>query len=188
MQMQQFIDLVNEDIERLYAAAIQYNNHAAMIEGAKWMGYASDLLEHAKDDFGQAQELSDKVQYYGGVPSVNVHQIKLSPDPKVMIQIDLDIQKESVQRYRERLQQAISLSLGAMADIYQGMVTHEEEHHNTTKNFLGDEATGTPLEYDGNTAPAFQGGEIVTGDPEVAEQLNLLKEARELRKFAYGSH
>lgn len=178
MTMQDLLAKMNEDVAHLYAAAIQYNQHAALLDGRDWVELAEDLLEHAKDDFEQAQELSGHVAFLGGVPTTQVAEIKVSEDSLSMALIDWDTQKESVARYKERLPQLLVLQQYAMAQYYQNLLLHEEEHLNTLEMIIGkDNLPG---------GKSHQPVEGPVGDP-LDGQMVLIKRAWDERKQLYGS-
>lgn len=132
----EIIDLMNQDISKLYRAVIQYNNHIALIKGAEWMGYVEDLKGHAADDASQALFLCEKVAYYGGIPTVSIDTPLTAEDSRAMVELDEQIQREAVETYNERVNYCKENNLIALVDFYQGLATHEEEHHNTTLSYL----------------------------------------------------
>ena len=131
------IEYINEDIQGLYTAVIQYNNHAALIEGAEWMAYVTDLQQHTQDDAGQATLLADKVAYYGGVPTLKINDPKTAKTSREMIEQDEQLQRKNASIYRSRVEFCKSIGESAMEHIYLKIAEHEEEHHNTTLSFLG---------------------------------------------------
>ena len=135
--LKDLIEKMNEDIQALYTAVIQYNNHAALIEGAEWMGYVEDLKQHIQDDSGQATELADKVAYYGGVPTLKIGVPKTAKESRTMIEQDEAIQRKNVETYAKRVKFCESIGETAMMHFYLKLSEHEEEHHNTTLSFLG---------------------------------------------------
>jgi bacterioferritin (cytochrome b1) len=139
LDKQVLVDLIKKDIANLYKAAIQYNTHAAMIKGAHWEGYVKDLSGHAGDDFYQAQLLSEKLEYhfeecpYQEVPPTDSCVGKSSLQ---MIEDDLNLQTKAEASYKERIYQLMESGYPALANEYQKMLSHEEEHKNTTESFL----------------------------------------------------
>lgn len=132
----ELIKFMNEDITNLYRAVIQYNNHAALIKGAEWMGYIQELQDHALDDMAQAVVLCDKVVYYGGEPSTAVSQVSTAKSTEEMVKLDEQIQKEAVETYRKRAKYCEDCNLPALVKLYQDMAEHEEDHHNITLSYL----------------------------------------------------
>lgn len=130
------IELLNEDIRGLYKAVVQYNRHAAMITGPEYQGYVEDLKNHAIDDMAQAVELCDKVVYYGGKPAVTVPEVDVAESAKAMIKLDEQLQSGNVETYKSRVEFCRENNYPAMEAFYMELVKHEEEHHNTTQNYL----------------------------------------------------
>ena len=140
------IDLINLDISHLYSAAIQYNNHAAMIKGAVWMSYAQDIKNHAHDDFYQAQELSERITLLGGCPTVQVAPVKTAESSLEMVEQDMSIQLESIDRLKKRIEQLMDAEEFGFVEIYQEILKHEQGHLLTTEAALGDKLPAEEVE------------------------------------------
>lgn len=132
-----FIEDLNGDLSREYAAAIQYIQHAAMVTGAQYMTIAEEMLVHADEEIAHAKELSDKINYLGGVPTVVVSPIKLSNDSAEMVAQDKEGEEEAIQRYRERIKQAESMGDFATKKMLMSILGDEEEHRNDLMVALG---------------------------------------------------
>jgi bacterioferritin len=164
---------INDDISHLYAAAIQYNNHAALLEGPPWASMVEDLKGHAHDDFGQAQELSGRVKDLGGSPTTEVSEVKVSSTSSEMIEIDRATQKASVARYKERLPELLVLQEYGLAKYYQELIVHEEEHLSKLETLMGPKQ---PPEVSDEGIPE-----------EYLPHIQMLRKARNARKELYIS-
>lgn len=135
---QVLIDGLNGDLSREYSAAIQYIQHAAVMTGAQYMKIAEEMLVHADEEIGHAKEISDKINYLGGVPTIEVAPIKTSPDPLVMIAQDKAGEEEAIQRYKERIKQAKEAGEGGTKIMLMEILADEEEHRNDLMVALGE--------------------------------------------------
>lgn len=135
---QVLIDGLNGDLSREYSAAIQYIQHAAVMTGAQYMKIAEEMLVHADEEIGHAKEISDKINYLGGVPTVEVAPIKTSLDPRVMIAQNKASEEEAIQRYKERIKQAEEAGEGGTKKMLMEILADEEEHRNDLLVALGE--------------------------------------------------
>ncbi|HHY93149.1 MAG TPA: ferritin-like domain-containing protein, partial [Firmicutes bacterium] len=89
LTLEQIIWLLNLDLSWEYAALIQYIQHAAMLTGPEYVAVMDEELQHAQQEHDHAVQLSDQIQYLGGVPTVQVQQTLTSLDNVEMLRQDL---------------------------------------------------------------------------------------------------
>ena len=136
---QQLIDNLNEDLKLEYSAALQYIQHAASMQGAQFDAIKEHLSEHADQEIEHAKTLSDRINYMGGVPvaTPNMDEIKLSADPRYMLALNLSAERTAVLRYKERIEQAVSLREYGLVQLLQEILEEEEEHEDDLVTSLG---------------------------------------------------
>jgi len=134
---QALIDGLNGDLAREYAAAIQYIQHAAMMTGAQYMKITEEMLVHADEEIEHAKQISDRINYLGGVPTVEVVPMKTSSDSAEMIVQDKEFEEEAIRRYKERIKQAKELGDVGTKKILMEILSDEEEHRNDLMVALG---------------------------------------------------
>jgi len=137
MNKQELIDALNEDLAREYAAAIQYYQHAAVIDGV-YFSFAKELLDHAADEIKHAQTLNDHIAYLGGVPSVKVADIFTSSDAVPMLRQDLQGEQEAIAEYQQRVAQARAIADPDTEAVLLEILADEEHHANDLKSMLED--------------------------------------------------
>src|SRR3954466_1622215 len=103
-------DALNEDLSREYQAIIAYVNYSQVLKGAAYMNIADELAVHAKEELDHALQISDHVDYLGGMPSVTAKPVKTSEKPEDMLRFDLDNERETIREYRRRVKQADELN------------------------------------------------------------------------------
>ncbi len=87
--MKKLMAELNKDLEWEYAAAIQYVQHAAAINGPQFDSIKKELLIHSQEEMQHAVLLSDQIDFLGGVPTVDVEKRETSPDSVKMLKQDL---------------------------------------------------------------------------------------------------
>ena len=122
------IDALNEDLAREYQAIIAYVNYSQVLKGAEYMHIAKELETHAKEELKHALTIAKQIDYLGGSPTVTAKPVKTSDDAKVMLQADLDNERETIRNYRRRVRQCEELNEIAMAEDIREILRQEQDH------------------------------------------------------------
>lgn len=142
--LEQIVHGLNLDLAWEYAAGIQYTQHASMLKGAAYFAIAEELEEHAKDEFGHANELSVLIQYLGGVPTTQVAPVSTSMDNVEMLRQDLRGEYDAIRRYLQRIQQLEALGMYDSAQKIRNIAVAEQEHAIDLEIALGIEKNLVP--------------------------------------------
>src|ERR1700688_3069567 len=92
----QLIEALNEDLSREYQAIIAYVNYSQVLKGAAYMNIADQLAIHAKEELDHALQISNHVDYLGGMPSVTAKPVKTSAKAVDMLKFDLENEQETI--------------------------------------------------------------------------------------------
>ena len=131
------VELLNKDLELEYSAALQYINHAAVMNGAAFGDIIKELKIHVTEEIQHAMILADQIDYLNGKPSVNVGPIKTSEDNTTMLEQDLEGEEDAIQRYKMRIDQAEQLKEFALSQQLRTILGMEQEHAMDIKQALG---------------------------------------------------
>ena len=134
--MKKLLSELNKDLEWEYSAAIQYTQHASMINGAQFDSIQKELLIHAQQEMAHAVMLSDQIDFLGGVPTVDVEKREISPDSVQMLKQDLKGEENAIKRYKERIGQAEELKEYGLRRVLEDILIQEEEHKRDLANAL----------------------------------------------------
>lgn len=134
--MKKLLSELNKDLEWEYAAAIQYVQHAATINGAQFDSIQKELLIHAQEEMQHAVMLSEQIDYLGGTPTVDVEKRGLSSNSLEMLKQDLKGEENAIARYKERIGQAESLKEYGLRRVLEDILIQEEEHKRDIANAL----------------------------------------------------
>lgn len=134
--MKKLLSELNKDLEWEYAAAIQYVQHAATINGAQFDSIQKELLIHAQEEMAHAVMLSDQIDFLGGVPTVDVEKRAISPDSLEMLKQDLWGEENAITRYKERIGQAEELKEYGLRRVLEDILIQEEEHKRDIANAI----------------------------------------------------
>ncbi len=119
---------LNKDLEWEYAAAIQYVQHASVITGPEYESIQKELLIHAQEEMQHAVMVSEQIDFFGGIPTVDVERIDVSPASLDMLRQDLKGEDNAIARYKERIYQAEQLREYGLRRIIEDILIQEEEH------------------------------------------------------------
>lgn len=137
MTREQIIGQLNEDLAGEYQAIISYVVHSQTLKGAAYMDIAGELEVHAGEELAHAIMIAKQIDYLGGTPTVQAKPVKSTNDPVEMLRVDLENERVTVGRYRERIQQAEAMGEFAMSEILRGVIVQEQEHTIDLSSALG---------------------------------------------------
>ncbi len=140
MTRQRLAELLNEDLAREYQAIIAYVVYSQVLTGAAYMKIASELELHAAQELQHALIIAKQIDYLGGTPTVEAKPVKMSDDPRELLQFDLDNEIQTIRNYRERVTQAESLGEFAIAEIVRKLLVEEQDHEIDLATALGIDA------------------------------------------------
>src|SRR3954470_19232893 len=118
----QMIQLLNEDLAGEYQAIIAYVVYSQVLKGAAYTDIARELEAHAAEELAHALKISKQIDYLGGMPAVTPKPVKTSKDAKEMLRADLQNERETVGRYRQRIRQAEAMGEFALSEILRGII------------------------------------------------------------------
>jgi bacterioferritin len=125
---ERMIELLNEDLAGEYQAIIAYTVYSQVLKGAAYTDIARELEKHAAEELGHALKISKQIDYLGGMPVVTPKPVKTSKDAVEMLRADLQNERETVGRYRERIRQAEAMGEFALSETLRAIIVQEQEH------------------------------------------------------------
>ena len=134
---EQMVQLLNEDLAGEYQAIIAYTVYSQVLKGAAYTDIARELEAHAGEELQHAIKIARQIDYLGGMPCAAPKPVKTSSDPVAMLRADLENERETVGRYRERIRQAEAMGEFALSEILRGIIVQEQEHEIDLSAALG---------------------------------------------------
>lgn len=125
---EEMVDLLNQDLAREYQAIIAYVVYSQTLKGAAYTDIAGELEAHAAEELGHALKIARQIDYLGGKPDVRPEQVKTSDDARAMLQFDLENERRTIQKYRERIFQADAMGEFALSEVLREIIVQEQEH------------------------------------------------------------
>jgi bacterioferritin len=131
------IELLNEDLAGEYQAIIAYTVYSQVLKGAAYTDIARELALHAVEELQHAIKIAKQIDYLGGMPCVTPKPVKTSHDPVVMLRADLENERETIGRYRERIRQAEALGEFGLSETLRAIIVQEQDHEIDLSAALG---------------------------------------------------
>src|SRR5512140_2184598 len=125
---ERMIQLLNEDLAGEYQAIIAYTVYSQVLKGAAHTDIARELEAHAGEELAHAIKIAKQIDYLGGMPEVTPKPVKTSNDPVEMLREDLENERTTVGRYRERIRQAEAMGEFALSETLRAIIVQEQEH------------------------------------------------------------
>lgn len=134
---ERMVQLLNEDLAGEYQAIIAYVVYSQVLKGAAYTDIARELEVHAGEELAHAIKIAKQIDYLGGMPAVTPKSVKASNDPVEMLGADLENERETIARYRERIRQAEAMGEFALSETLRGIIVQEQEHEIDLCSALG---------------------------------------------------
>jgi bacterioferritin len=125
---EEMIQFLNEDLAGEYQAIIAYTVYSQMLKGAAYTDIARELELHATEELQHAIKIAKQIDYLGGRPGVTPKPVKTCNDAVGMLCADLENERETITRYRERIRQAETMGEFALSETLRGIIVQEQEH------------------------------------------------------------
>lgn len=119
------LDGLNEIMSTEYTSMIQLMQHSFLMQGADRYTFAEVLRDHAKDTLSHARELGDKIVALGGVPTVQIGEVRQSADTGEMLRQDLDQHRAAIEKIDAMVDMADSRRNVALRVLLEEMSLEE---------------------------------------------------------------
>ncbi|MEC8558130.1 MAG: ferritin-like domain-containing protein [Planctomycetota bacterium] len=106
MNYEPVIEQLNEILKHEWTGVAQYSQASFIIEGVWREVYAEKFEDDAKESFGHAKLIGDKIVALGGVPVAQRNEIKQSRGLTEVLQNALAFESKAVEMYTKALELA----------------------------------------------------------------------------------
>ena len=137
MDQEAFIGLLNEDLSTEYQSIVQYNLHISTVTGPEFVSTIDELTKHLSQELNHARVLAAQVSFLGGEPTTVVRDVPKTTDSRSALEADLQLEREQLDRYRERFAQATELGLADVGEALRPLLEQTQEHVQDLLTALG---------------------------------------------------
>lgn len=127
MDKQTVIDHLNEILKHEWTGVAQYSQAGFIVEGYWREVYAEKFLDDAKESFGHARLVGDKIVALGGVPAVTRNEVKQSRDLQEVLEFSLAFESKAVEMYGKAIEMSESLGDRALVVFLEDILKDEQE-------------------------------------------------------------
>ncbi|MGV3608648.1 MAG: ferritin-like domain-containing protein [Planctomycetaceae bacterium] len=103
MDKAKIIDKLNECLRHEWTGVAQYAQAGFLVSGLLREVYSDMFFDSAKESFGHAKQVGEKITAMGGIPTVERNPVKQSEDLDEMLQHALEFESKAVRVYTEAL-------------------------------------------------------------------------------------
>lgn len=137
MDKSKLVDLLNEDLCTEFKSIVQYVQHVATIKGAEYQSLIEELRGHLSQEVEHATILAEQIDFLGGTPSTDVPTVPSCPDAKEALELDLDLERTQLDRYRQRVKDAEEAGLPDVAEALRPILQQTQDHVMDLETALG---------------------------------------------------
>ncbi|WP_257349419.1 ferritin-like domain-containing protein [Pseudalkalibacillus decolorationis] len=137
-ELQELIDGLNEDLAHEYSAVIMYTYNAAVVSGMYRQVLKPFFQDEIADEQSHALYLSEKISTLGGNPTTTPAEVKQLTDVRQMIEEARKSEKETIERYEQRKEQAANLKMTELVVKLEDLIADETHHMEEMGHLLND--------------------------------------------------
>ena len=130
------IEGLNEDLRGEFQAVIMYRLFASMVQGPYRQELRAFFANEVPEELNHAQILADKISALGGVPAAEPSPVKVVQDAKQMLQVALEAEIETIDRYIKRREQAEAAGEVGLAAQFDDLISDETHHRDELRQML----------------------------------------------------
>jgi bacterioferritin len=135
MDYTKVIAKLNDALKHEWTGVAQYAQAGFVVSGLWREVYAEVFHDNAKESFGHAKLVGEKLVALGAVPSVERNPIKQSDNLEEMLQFSLEFEQKAVELYNEAL--AVAEGDRALVVFLEDILKEEQEGVDEFVRILG---------------------------------------------------
>ncbi len=136
MDKQKLIEGLNEDLSKELGAAIRYMYQTSIAEGFDGEELREILRPDINEEIAHATYLMDKIVALGGTPTTKPADFEKHTDVKDMLKYDLKMEREDIENYKKRVEQADAVGEVGLKVKLEDIVAEETEHAEQIERIL----------------------------------------------------
>ena len=133
----ELIERLNEDLMLEYQSIVQYVAHIASIKGARYQQVVDHLETHLAQEVEHAKIVARQIDFLGGTPTTHVPEIEMRRvSAEEALTDDFELERTQLERYRERIEQALDLGLPDVAESLAPVLRETQDHYRELRAVL----------------------------------------------------
>jgi bacterioferritin len=127
---------LNQDLQGEFQAVIMYRLYASMVPGPYRQELRTFFANEIPEELNHAQLLADKIAALGGTPAATPAPVKVVADAKAMLEVALEAEVETLDRYIARRRQAEAAGEVGLATELDAIIADETRHRDELRLML----------------------------------------------------
>ncbi len=137
MDERKLIEGLNQDLADELGTVCCYIQQASTAWGITGHEVQEFLKREVSDEVNHTLFLADKIAALGGTPSVRPSGFKEFKDLRMMLEYDLEMERQAIRHYTERVHQAEALGHIGLKVQLEEIIAEETEHAEELLRLLG---------------------------------------------------
>lgn len=125
--MQSLIDHLNEILKHEWTGVAQYSQAGFIVEGIWREVFVEKFFDDAKESFGHAKLVGNKIVSLGGVPVATRNEVKQSRDLHEVLTFSLAFESKAVEMYSQAIKMAEELNNRTLIIFLEDILKEEQE-------------------------------------------------------------
>ncbi len=138
MASKELMDKMNDGIAREIQVSVQYMWQHVMAKGMSGEAVRGIFKKAAITEMKHAEEIAERLDYLGGVPTTKPTPIEIGKNAKEMLQLNKKAEEGAITLYKEIIALAEKEGDVVTASLFADILADEEEHHNQFSSLLED--------------------------------------------------
>jgi bacterioferritin len=132
----ELIEGLNEDLRGEFQAVIMYRLYASMVQGPYRQELRAFFANEIPEELNHAQILADKISALGATPAAEPSPVRVVQDAKQMLEMALQAEVETIDRYVRRRKQAEDVGEYGLAAQFDDIIADETNHRDELRQML----------------------------------------------------
>jgi len=137
MASRKLMDLMNKSIAREIQVSIQYMWQHVLWKGVDGFAVKDELKSIAITEMKHAEEIAERLAYFGGTPTTKPEPIFVGKTLKQMLRQDAKDEQGAIALYKQAVDVAKKEGDHTTMRMFQRILGEEEEHLDTFNGLLG---------------------------------------------------
>jgi bacterioferritin len=137
MATKKLMDMMNKAIAREIQVSIQYMWQHVLWKGIEGFAVKDELKSIAITEMKHAEEIAERLAYFGGSPTTKPEPIFVGKTLKQMLNQDIKDEKGAIKLYTGIIEQAMKEKDHTTMRMFRKILAEEEEHLDTFTGLLG---------------------------------------------------
>ena len=146
MNSQDLIDKLNDCLRHEWTGVAQYAQAGFVVSGLWREVYSGMFFGDAKECFGHAKQIGEKIAALGGVPTIERNPIQQSNDLNEMLESALGFETAAVKLYTEAIDFAESANDRALVVLLEDILKEEQDGVDELTRIIRQPAAVSPVE------------------------------------------